>query len=414
MKWSWFGRAAMALVSALALGLSMTACGGGTIAYLWVVGQQYNQINGFKVDDFTGNLTQVVGSPFSTNGSNPVDLVVKPGGRYVYVINQGSEASNKNPTTTNPTDATIAVFSVGGNGALTFQSSYQTQGYYHMWATFDSTGSYLFVLDKYSASGDGNGAITTFAADPNTGRLTLVTQNNSTPSGGLAPTYLEVGQSPLMMSETAGCLFTINQADQSITPYAYGNGQLSVATTGKIFPQTTNMTSINGNSQYMIITDAGPTGTNSTYTTAGTIYPYNVAAGCGLTIFSGGAVPNDATVSHPVNSLLDAKSQYLYILNASTNTTAANSPYSNITGYTISNGQLKELQLSPFKSGPGPVCMVEDPTAKYMYVSNHNDGSVTGYSFDNTEGTLSDLPRGSTFTTNNAQAQCLALSASVE
>src|SRR5579875_3799301 len=90
MKWSWFGRAAMALVSALALGLSMSACGGGTIAYIWTVGQQYNQISGFKVDDYTGNLTQMPGSPYAANGVAPIDVVVKPGGRYVYVINQGT------------------------------------------------------------------------------------------------------------------------------------------------------------------------------------------------------------------------------------------------------------------------------------------------------------------------------------
>ncbi len=89
MRLSRIGRFSMALVVSVAMGLGMTACGGGTIAYIWVLGTQYNQIAGFKVDDFTGNLTQVVHSPFSSNGTTPVALVVKPGGRYVYVINKG-------------------------------------------------------------------------------------------------------------------------------------------------------------------------------------------------------------------------------------------------------------------------------------------------------------------------------------
>ena len=72
----------------------MTACGGGTIAYLWVLGAQYNQIAGFKVDDFTGNLTPVLNSPFSSNGTNPVSVVVKAGGRYVYVVNKGVAATS--------------------------------------------------------------------------------------------------------------------------------------------------------------------------------------------------------------------------------------------------------------------------------------------------------------------------------
>jgi hypothetical protein len=65
MKLSLFGRWSMALFASLALGLGMTACGGGTIGYMWVLGQQYNNIAGFKIDDYTGNLTQIITSPFN-------------------------------------------------------------------------------------------------------------------------------------------------------------------------------------------------------------------------------------------------------------------------------------------------------------------------------------------------------------
>ena len=107
MKLSRIGRISMALAVSVAIGLGMTACGGGTIAYIWVLGTQYNQISGYKVDDFTGNLTNVVGSPFSSGGTNPVSLVVKTGGRYVYVINKGNAT----------TAGSIALFSVGGEVA---------------------------------------------------------------------------------------------------------------------------------------------------------------------------------------------------------------------------------------------------------------------------------------------------------
>ncbi len=428
MKWSWFGRVAMALVSALALGLSMTACGGGTIAYLWVVGQQYNQINGFKVDDYTGNLTQIPGSPFSSGGANPVDVVVKAGGRYIYIVNQGTNPDAKDPKTgkfITPTDSSIAVYSVGGEGSLTLQGTYPTQGFHHLWAAFDSTGSYLFVLDKYSptygVNGDTRGAITAFAVDASTGRLTVVTQTSSTPPGGTSPTFQYVGTNPVMMGGNgSSCLFTLNQGagsiGQTVTPYSVNGGQLNTVTTGNISLPTVNATSINGNASAMIITDAGPTNSTGQYTTPGVIYPYTVTGNCGLTIFTGGSITNDANVSQPVYSLLagSGANEYLYILNASTNTSAANKPYSQITGYTVANGQLTPLALSPFISGPAPVCMVEDPTAKYMYVSNHNDGSVTGYGFDSTRGNLTDLSRGSTFQTNNTLGGCLVLSGAVE
>ena len=80
MKLSRIGRVSMALVVSVAMGLGLTACGGGTVAFMWVLGTQFNQIAGFKVDNFTGNLTQVVGSPFSSNGTNPNSIAIKPGG----------------------------------------------------------------------------------------------------------------------------------------------------------------------------------------------------------------------------------------------------------------------------------------------------------------------------------------------
>ncbi len=424
MKWSWFGRAAMGLLSAMALGLGMTACGGGTIAYLWTVGQgssssAKNQIIGYQVDDYTGNLTAVQNSPFSSNGANPVYILVKPQGRYVYVLNQGTTVS----TTGNSADANVAVFSVGGTGTLTFEESYNNvYGADITWAQFDSTGNYLFVLTKYSpkyqpnpamANYDVNGALTTFSVDPNTGRLQLVTQASQTPSGGTAPTFVEVGNNPIMMASTGACLFTLNgggskaqsgTVTSSITPFSVASGQLNTVTTGTITQTYANPTSINGNSQFMIVTDAGAGA-------SGTIFPYTVSASCGLTAFAA-SQPNDAAVSNPVYSYLDSSSKYLFILNGSVNTSNPNSPYSQITGYDIVQNQLTEISTSPFKSGSGPSCMVEDPTSKFMYVAN-SDGTVTGYDFTNTQGTLSDLARGSTFNTGVTGLHCLALSGSV-
>src|SRR3984885_2391443 len=93
MKLSRIGRVSMAFVVSVAMGLGMTACGGGTIGFMWVLGTQFNQIAGFKIDDFSGNLTNIVGSPFTSGGADPVSLVVSSGGRFVYVINHGSSTA---------------------------------------------------------------------------------------------------------------------------------------------------------------------------------------------------------------------------------------------------------------------------------------------------------------------------------
>src|SRR6202012_3514102 len=89
MKLSRIGRVSMALVVSVAMGLGMTACGGGTIGFMWVLGTQYNQIGAFKIDGFTRTLTTVPGSPFPSAGTSPVCLVLKPAGGFLYVINKG-------------------------------------------------------------------------------------------------------------------------------------------------------------------------------------------------------------------------------------------------------------------------------------------------------------------------------------
>ncbi len=404
----------MALFASMVLGLGMTACGGGTIGYMWVLGQQYNNIAGFKIDDYTGNLTQIITSPFASNGSVPVSIIVKPGGRYVYVINQGVGGTNLHAGS----GQNIALFSVGGDGTLNFQQAYYTQGYVSQWAQMDQTGTYLFVLDKYGPTTGTtanpipsvNGAITVFSADPTTGRLSLVT--NSTNNGGNPnTTTFPVGQSPFQMKTAGGCLFTVNSADQSITPLLIGGGgQLQPTTTGTYHitnPAPSNITSITSTGSYVFLTDG----------TLNEIYQLAIGSNCS---FGASYATNQtsfsqyAGVSAPAWTLVDATGKYLYVLNQVNSCTLVTCPYSTISAYTINSTsqQLQPIAGGPYGVGSGPVCMLEDPTNQYMYVSNRNDGTVTGKILDPNTGELSQLSRGSTFSAVG-QLGCLAITGSV-
>ena len=117
MTLSRIGRISRALVVSMAVVLGMSACGGYTVGFMWVLGTQYNQITGFKIDDYTGNLTQMVNSPYSSGGTNPVSIAVRVGGNFVFVVNKGTGAG----------DGNVAVFSVGQDGILTFQNSYNAR-----------------------------------------------------------------------------------------------------------------------------------------------------------------------------------------------------------------------------------------------------------------------------------------------
>ncbi len=422
MKLSRIGRVSMALIVSVAMGLGMTACGGGTIGFMWVLGTQYNQIAAFEIDDFSGNLTTVPHSPFTSGGSNPVSIVVKPGGRFVYVVNKGGGSpTSASGTLPCGTGGGISEFSVGGQGILTFQQCFQTQGKTPVWAAHDSTGNYLYVLDQQApntvcapdpaaTATSCFGDITVFSVDPNTGRLTLVlNQQIKDPNTQLQLAYFPVGNTPSMLALSGACVFTLDQGDQTVFPYAAGgNGQLTLTTNSTINLGTTRATSINGGGSSVYITDAGATNT------PGQVLPYTVGAtSCSLNTITGGATQNISPASNPVYSLVDSKGLRFYVANQSTTDTTNN--YSSISTFNIqTNGTLQNANLNgnPYAVDAGPVCMVEDPSNQYIYTSN-GSGTVTGKQLFAYDGSLGNLKNGSTFNAVG-QATCLAVSGAID
>ncbi|ADV81562.1 beta-propeller fold lactonase family protein [Terriglobus saanensis] len=428
MKLSRIGRASLATVVSLAVGLGMTACGGGTIGFMWVLaGKQTsngsgNSITGFKIDNFTGNLTEVVNSPFTSGGVNPVQAVVKPGGRYVYAVNQGDGTTAGN----------IALFSVGGDGILSFQQNYSTQGDVTSKPVFlqmDSAGGFLYVLDTQAPfTRDSNsgailnpipagctiancGAITVFSVAADTGRLTLVTNATTKNSAGTNITYFPVGPTPSLMKYFSGTLLTVNAPDtstsqttQTITSYSANatSGQLTLTTNSTQQTNLTTITSITTGGSYVYLTDAA----------SNTISPYTLGTNGVLQSVTGGPVTNFVSQVTPVWTLTDG-TKFVYVLNqTSTNVTTS---FSSIGAYTVdSNGKLTKVSdtNNPYPVGAGPVCMVEDPLAKYVYTSNANDGSVTGYEINKSTGQLNALRRGSTFAVTG-KPTCLIVSGNV-
>ena len=395
----------------MAVVLGMSACGGYTVGFMWVLGTQYNQITGLKIDDYTGNLTQMVGSPYASGGTNPVSIAVRTGGNFVFVVNKGTSVA--------ACDGNVSVFAVGEDGILTFQNAYFTPGCSPVWAAADGTGSYLYVLDSRSPAygtvtngvTDLNGDITVFAVDGSTGRLQLVPNQLIKNAQGQQLTYFEVGPAPTMLRYGGACLFTLDSGDQTIFPYGIGGGgQLTVEANSRFQTPAVNLTSINVSGSNVYLTDAAPTPTSP----GGTIWPYTVGGGCSLAEQADGAVANLPLTSDPVYSMTDTKNKFLYVLNHGT--TNSNNANSSISAYVIqSTGALTPIgdSQNPYPVGNGPVCMVEDPSSQYVYTSNENDGTVTGKFINQNTGQLSDLARGSVFPASGL-ATCLAVSGNVD
>ncbi|MBW8747626.1 MAG: beta-propeller fold lactonase family protein, partial [Acidobacteria bacterium] len=381
MKLSLSGRLMLACVVSLALISGMTACGGGTVGFMWVLGTQYNQVDGFKIDNFTGNLTKVVHAPFSSGGTNPVSIVVRPGGRWVYVVNKGvAPTYDKNgaPVANTGTAGTISIYSVGGDGVLSYQLSQASQGTNPIWAQMDSSGNYLYVLDALSNQNDASqyvvtsanpnpvGAITVFSIAADTGRLTLIqnqqTKCTTSACNGQQLTYFPVGKNPTMMKFfSSGYLFTLNAGDStstgpSITTYQQNstNGQLTLVanSTTQLAAAGTNISSITSNGTYVYLTDV----------TNNQIYAYTVSSGA-LQPVTGSPFANLSPATTPVWTLVDSKGKFLYVLNQGTSNVQNVS--STISAFTIdTQGRLARLAdtSNPYPVGSGPVCMLQDPS----------------------------------------------------
>jgi 6-phosphogluconolactonase (cycloisomerase 2 family) len=395
----------------MAVVLGMSACGGYTVGFMWVLGTQYNQISGFKIDDYTGNLTNMVNSPYTSGGVDPVSIAIRLGGNFVFVVNKGTSIAK--------CDGNVSVFAVGEDGILTFQESYQTAGCSPVWAAADGTGNFLYVLDSQSPAygsvtngvTDLNGDVTVFSVDGTTGRLQIVPNELIKNAAGQQLNYFEVGPAPTMMRTGGNCLYTLDAGDQSVYPYGAGSGgQLTVEvnSTVKIGQVgVTNLTSLNVSGSNIYITDAGATGS------AGRIIPFTSGSGCSLAAQVDGPVTNIPPAVDPVYSMVDSKGKFLYVLNYGT--TNSNNANSTISAFVIeTTGALVPISdpENPYPVGSGPYCMVEDPSDQYVYISNFN-GTVTGKYINQNTGQLSDLARGSTFPSAGI-GTCLVVSGTVD
>jgi len=405
MKFNQIGRAALALVFSLSLMLGITACGSGTIGYLYMTGAGQNQIAGFKIDDLSGNLTPIINSPVSSGGTDPICSVVLSGGRYLYVLNHGNGTNGS---------SSIALFSVGGDGVLAYQQTYNTLGNNPVWMV--ATASFLYVLDQqqstsaYSGANTSLGDITAFSINSETGRLTLIPNSASNSSGNTLIPYFPVGQSPITMRMTAGGSYiyvldhgaTGSATGEYFTLYAINgtNGQLTLPSSNTTEFQAAGTL---GDSITAFATEPSGKYFYQFDQTQSMIYPYTIGANGNLQALVGGPTALSPSALNADYIMADTHTKFLYVLNTAANPSYSTAPSSSISAYTIDSttGRLTELTDSPYATGSRPICGIEDPSNQYLYTANFNDGTVVGKLLNQNTGQLSPLNRTNTFTVSD-------------
>jgi 6-phosphogluconolactonase (cycloisomerase 2 family) len=432
MKFWKYSRVALALIGSVALGLSITCCGVYTSGYMFVTGAQFNQIGAYKIDHDFGYLTPVTGSPFANAGGTPMQEAIIPGGRFLAVVSQGTPGI--------AATGSVSIYTIGGGGVIAFQHTYFTSGINPVAIALAPAGNFLYVLDQIAPpdvingvdQNAGRGDVTVFSINSSSGKLTLITNQNTFNTNGTQLPYFTVNYNPVQMVTASGFLYVLDQAynpnlvtpppdcvnapptSACVTPDVFlyaintSTGQLTLTQNAPltlgIQPGAASTIALGAGGKYVYIVD------NALGANPGRILPFTIGSGGVLQSLVGGPTdnvppitPNVPNTLYPDSVISNSNAQFLYVANKGPNVITQGN--SSISAFTIStaNGQLQALPVSsgsnPFQTGSGPVWMVIDPTNQYLYTADHNSNTVTGHIMGATNGQLSNMFKGTTFPT---------------
>ena len=421
MKFRKFGKTVLTAALSSAIVFSLSSCiRSFTVGYMYVTGtvtatpSGNGIISAFKINNNNGRLTTLDGFPLSSGGANPIRAVLVAGGNFVYVLNRGANKEGTGDcTTADPClNSNITEFAVGGNGILTYQATFFTQGINPFRLIPDSSGNFLFALDHDAPSNaycsavvtgaTSCGDVTVFSVNSTTGRLTVVENAQQTSQSGTQVTYFPVPANPIDFTLASTYLEILSGAPsgttgftgQTVYPYAYtsSTGQLSYS---ESIPQVINNGSggllgqgtliVNASGHVYILDNEALTAGNP----PGQVLIFTVGSNGVLNSLVGGAVADDATETYPLYLIAESKGKYIYVANEAglgINNGAG------LVAYTIdpSSNQLSEDPGSPFPTGTGasPSCLLEDPSNQYIYTANFGDSTVTGKLLDPNSGVL--------------------------
>jgi len=319
--------------------------------YLFTYGSTQQGTSGifvYAINASTGGLTLVSGSPFRT-GASPSAYTVDPTGRYLYVANSKPGdvwAYTINQTTGVLTEISGSPFAAGsGSSAL----------------STDVTGHFLFVAN----SGANN--VSMFAINVNTGALTALPQANINVAGSPQAIVLSAGFWPVIYAPQY--LYVTNFSSNNVSGYSINatNGALT-AVPGSPFAAGNEPISeaVNGGSGFAYVTNLEDE----------TISEYSVESNGALsslgTPFSLGWYPG----------LLSIYGDWLYVAQQSVSPAKGRAEQ-----FTIEDDGALQTENSE-GAGGDPIAVAVIPSGQLVYVGNYNDGTVSGYSLNNSNGNI--------------------------
>src|SRR2546428_375428 len=182
---------------------------GGPAGFVYVANRLSNNVSGYAIDDATGSLVPIPGSPFAA-GLHPVDIAADRSGRFLNVANMGDPPTSVfgNLSAYQIDPVTGALTAVGGSP---FATSLFPEG-----VTVHPTGRFVYVANA--------GDVPAFSVNPASGFLTpipgspFLTTGSGPDNVGIDPSGRFAYVTNLAAANVSG--FTIDAATGALTPIA--------------------------------------------------------------------------------------------------------------------------------------------------------------------------------------------------
>ena len=368
------------------LAVLSSGCGGGTppstpmsackpassAGFAYVLnGSSTDTVSIFTVNSCTGDLTPATPAMVATgaNSFGSEQMVVDPAGRFAYVANLMSNASDQ---------ATISMFTINSSTGVLTPTTPATvpTGFFPQGIGIDPSGKFV-----YTANSDDN-TVSMFTSNASTGVLAPTT-----------PAAVAAGWSPVSVTvhPSGKFAYVSNQDDGTVSMYSI-NGSTGVLT--PLSPATVP----SGGSPFDVAVD--PAGkfayVPNAYDVRNAVSQYTVD------FVTGVLTPNTPSIAiagnSPASVAVDPSSKFAYVVNRMDNT---------VSMFTIDSGSGNLIPNTPatIATGAQPFRIVVDPSGKFAYVVNENSASVSIYNL-NKDGTLT---AAGTVVTGNAPVSVVVI-----
>jgi 6-phosphogluconolactonase len=335
-------------------------------------------VSAFVIDSNSGALTLTTRTPLTLNEQQPTSIAINPSGKQLFVTSYGSSG------------ASIFAFAIAlSNGALTPVSGSPFQIAAHAIASVVAP-SRKFLYFASEDEGAVTSSVSGFSIDPDSGALRPVA--GSPFAAGTCARDITIDPSSRFLY-MAGCAivqdrgsisvlvgYTIN-SNGALSPIA--NSPFPVGTSGILAPTTS--VAVHPSDRFVYAPDPF----------ASSIWVFNLDPGSGALAPVAGSpfmvgfpnIPNQ-----PGAVALDPSGQFAYVV---TNRGAISGvdTAGGVWGFKVDSGigSLRPIAATPTRTGDSPSNAIIDPSGKFVYVANRENGSVSAYKIA-AGGMLTPLP----------------------